>query len=278
MKTFNRIMTAGMSLVLTLSIAGCSASSGSTASSKDHLARIKEAGVLHVGVEGDWQPFNYHADPSDPSSKLEGYDVDVAAEIARRIGVDAEYTESDFDSLLNGVHSGADGFDIVANGVTMDDERRQSYYFSDAYLYDPAVLVVREDDNDIKSFEDIKGRVAVNSLGSTYAEIDEKYGATVINLDTLAECMDAVKNGNQDASVTINAQTSVQDYFKTNGQDGLKIAARMEDPDEYGIAMQKDADNDTLLKAVNDALADMRKDGTLTDLSNKYFGADLTNK
>ena len=245
-----------------------SASSASTAAAADHLARIKESGKLGIGLEGDWQPFSYH----DDSDQLIGFDVDVAAGIADYLGVEPSYTEEKWSGLFTGLSSGVS--DIVANGVDITEERKQTYDFSDPYAYDHTVLVVRADNEDITSFDDLKGKTTANSIGSTYMELGESYGATVSGVESLAECMAMVTNGQVDA--TINAETSVQDYLKTTGDTSLKIVARSDDATEYAIPLVKGDDNATLLAAINEAIAHMREDGDLAKASETYFGADLT--
>lgn len=244
------------------------AQTSDSGSSSDHLARIKEAGVVTVATEGAWSPFTYH----DESGELVGFDVEVAKGIAERLGVTAEFREGDFDGGLVGVSQGT--FDMMANGVDVTPDREETFDFSDPYAYDHAVLVVRADNDDIRSFEDLKGRTTTNSVGSTYAAMGEEYGATVLNVPTLGETMANVINGNADA--TINANTSVQDYFNTTGTTELKIAATDEDTTEYAIPLAKGSDNDSLREAINSAIADMRQDGTLKSLSEKYFGSDIT--
>ena len=245
-----------------------SASSASTAAAADHLARIKESGKLVIGLEGDWQPFSYH----DDSDQLVGFDVDVAAGIADYLGVEPSYTDEKWSGLFTGLSSGV--YDIVANGVDITEERKQTYDFSDPYAYDHTVLVVRADNDDITSFDDLKGKTTANSIGSTYMELGESYGATVSGVESLAECMAMVTNGQVDA--TINAETSVQDYLKTTGDTSLKIVARSDDATEYAIPLVKGDDNATLLAAINEAIAHMREDGDLAKASETYFGADLT--
>ena len=114
--------------------AASTASSASTAAAADHLARIKESGKLVIGLEGDWQPFSYH----DDSDQLVGFDVDVAAGIADYLGVEPSYTEEKWSGLFTGLSSGV--YDIVANGVDITEERKQTYDFSDPYAYDHTVL------------------------------------------------------------------------------------------------------------------------------------------
>ena len=104
----------------------------------------------------------------------------------------------------------------------------------------------------------------------------EKYGATVVNVPTLGETMELVLNKTADA--TINADTSVRDYLNTTNETSLKVAAVSSDVTSYAIPLKKGPDNDSLREAVNKAIADMRSDGTLKTISEKYFGADITEK
>ena len=278
MNRFNKI---ALATVMTLGIAGCSsqpAAAGSTGTSegnttteeKDHLTRIQEAGKIVVGLEGNWQPFSFH----DEDDKLVGFDVEVATEVAKRIGVEAEFVEGAWDGLFTGLSTGV--YDLVVNGVDVTEDRKATYDFTDPYAYDHTVLVVGTDNTEIKTFEDLEGKTTANSIGSTYMEIGEQYGATVSGVDSLTETMTMVISGQVDA--TINASTSVNDYLKTTGETRVKIVAESEDATSYAMPLPKNAGNETLLEAINKALAEMREDGTLAELSEKYFGADLTNE
>ncbi|MGM9942075.1 MAG: transporter substrate-binding domain-containing protein [Bulleidia sp.] len=235
----------------------------------DHLARIQSAGKLIVGLEGDWQPFSFH----DKDDVLRGVDVEVAQEIAKRIGVEAEIVEGKWDGLLTGLSTGT--YDIVVNGVDITEEREKTFDFSDPYIYDRTVLVIKEGTEGITSFEDLKGRTTANSIGSTYMEMGESYGAEVQGVDDLTKCMDMVKNGTVDA--TINASTSINDYITTTGETCFQIVDES-DTMPYAIPMKKGEDNDSLRAAINTALKSMRDDGTLKAISEKYFGSDLTNE
>ena len=256
----------------TVLLCACGSGSASNASGNgaDHLAKIKSAGKIVVGLEGDWQPFSYH----DDNDKLVGYDVEVAKNIAKKLGVKADIQEGPWDGLFAGMDSGR--YDIVVNGVDVTEEREKKYDFSDPYAYDHTVLIVKKGNTDIKSFDDLKGKTTANSIGSTYQEIGEQYGATVKGVDTLVETLQMVKNGQVDA--TINASTSFGDYMKYNPDDPLEIAATAEEATAYAIPMEKGEVNATLKEAINKALKEMRDDGTLKQLSEKYFGADLTNE
>lgn len=245
----------------------CTTAACTTKTEDDHLARIKTEGKIVVGLEGDWQPFSFH----DQDDVLCGVDVEVAKGIAERIGVEAEIVEGKWDGLLTGLSTGT--YDIVVNGVDITDERKETFDFSDPYIYDRTVLVIKEGTEGIASFDDLAGKTTANSIGSTYMEMGEAFGATVQGVDDLTKCMDLVKNGTVDA--TINAATSINDYIKTTGETGFVIVDES-DTVPYAIPMKKGEDNDTLREAINQALQDMREDGTLKAISEKYFGSDLT--
>ena len=254
------IAVAAVALLFT----GC----GQTKTAGSHLDRIKNAGKLVVGLEGDWQPFSFH----DENDNLIGFDVEVAQNIAEILGVKAEIIEGPWDGLLAGESAGT--YDIIVNGVDATPERQETYDFSDPYAYDRAVLVTAAGNEEIKTFTDLSGKTTANSTGSTYMEIGELYGATVKGVDTLAETMTMVKNGQVDA--TINASTSVQDYLMTTGETGVVVVAKMEEVTPYAIPLVKGEDNAELKDAINDALKQMRESGKLAELSKKYFGEDLT--
>ena len=271
---FRLLMKFGLGLFLagsaSLMLVGCdkAPSRNSASASQDHLARIKSSGELKVGLEGDWQPFSFH----NEKDQLVGYDVEVAQNLAKKLGVKAKIVEGPWDGLFAGMDTGR--YDLVINGVDVTPDRAKTYDFSTPYAYDRTVLITRSDNNDIHSFNDLKGKTTANSIGSTCQEIGEKYGAKVSGVDTLAETLQMVKN--RQVQATINASTSYGDYMKHRPDEPLKIAATMDKVTEYAIPMKKGEDNASLKKAIDNALQEMKNDGTLSKLSVKYFGADLT--
>lgn len=263
-----------LATLLATTLIGCSSTTSSTTAStssdQDHLTRIQEAGKITIATEGVWSPFTYHDETTD---ELVGFDVEVAAAVAEKLGVEADFKEVNFDGGLTGVAEGT--FDMMANGVDVTEERSLSYDFTEAYAYDHAVIVAKTGNTDIKSFSDLSGKTTANSTGSTYAAMGEDNGATVTNVDTLGETMDLVLDGSVDA--TINANTSVQDYFNTTGNsDKLSVVVTDEETTEYAFPLKKGTDNDTLREAINKAIEELREDGTLAEISNKYFGSDIT--
>ena len=278
-RTFISMMSV-MAAAGVLTLSGCSNSSTSTAassgassaagSSADQLAAIQASGKLIVALEGAWQPWSYH----DESDTLVGYDVEVSRAIAEKLGVEPEYVESDWDSLFAGLDAGR--FDMVCNGVEVTDERALTYDFTTPYGYIHTALAVRKDNDEIKTFEDLKGKTTANSLASTYMELAESYGATVQGIDTLEETIQLLAAGRIDA--TLNADVSFYDYLNVHPDADFKIVAQTEDASHVAIPLRKGDNSATQLEAVNNAIDELRADGTLKELSEKYFGQDISSE
>ena len=280
-RTFISLMSV-MAAAGVLTLAGCSSNSGSSAAASgsassaastgaaDQLAAIQANGKLVVALEGAWQPWSYH----DESDTLVGYDVEVSRAIAEKLGVEPEYVESDWDSLFAGLDAGR--FDIVCNGVEVTDERAKTYDFTTPYGYIHTALAVRKDNEDIKSFEDLKGKTTANSLASTYLELAESYGATVQGIDTLEETIQLLTAGRIDA--TLNADVSFYDYLNVHPDADFKLVAQTEDASHVAIPVRKGDDSASLLEAINTAIEELRADGTLKALGEKYFGQDISSE
>ena len=278
-RTFISMMSV-MAAAGVLTLSGCSNSSTSTAASSgassaagsaaDQLAAIQASGKLIVALEGAWQPWSYH----DESDTLVGYDVEVSRAIAEKLGVEPEYVESDWDSLFAGLDAGR--FDMVCNGVEVTDERALTYDFTTPYGYIHTALAVRKGNDEIKTFEDLKGKTTANSLASTYMELAESYGATVQGIDTLEETIQLLAAGRIDA--TLNADVSFYDYLNVHPDADFKIVAQTEDASHVAIPLRKGDNSATLLEAVNNAIDELRADGTLKELGEKYFGQDISSE
>ena len=136
----------GLATALTAGLAACSGGSPSgdsatttTAAGEDALAQIQESGVLRVGTEGTYSPFTFH-DPQ--TNELTGYDVEVVTAVAEQLGVEAEFSETQFDAIFAGLEAGR--YDVIANQVTINEERQAKYDLSDPYTVSTGVVVTVE--------------------------------------------------------------------------------------------------------------------------------------
>lgn len=268
-RTFISLMSV-MAAAGALTLAGCSSENKTTAASgsADQLETIQKNGKLIVALEGSWQPWSYH----DESDTLVGYDVEVSRAIAEKLGVQPEYVESDWDSLFAGLDAGR--YDMVCNGVEVTEERAKTYDFTTPYGYIYTALAVRKDNEDILTFEDLAGKTTANSLASTYMELAESYGAKVQGIDTLEETIQLLTAGRIDA--TLNADVSFYDYLNVHPEANFKLVSKTADASHVAIPLRKGEVSASLLEAVNVAIEELRADGTLKALSEKYFGQDIS--
>ncbi len=235
---------------------------------RDQLTRIQDAGEITIAMEGTWAPWTYH----NENDELVGYDVEVGQKIAEKLGVEPVFVEGEWDGLLAGLDAGR--YDIMINGVEYTDERAEKYDFSMPYGYIHTAIIVRGDNTDINSFEDLDGKSTANTISSTYAQLAESYGATATGVDDLNQTIELLQQGRIDA--TLNAEVTFYDYMNVHPEADLKIAALTEEASHVVIPLRKSEDSDTLRAAVNQALDELRAEGVLSELSVKYFGIDIT--
>ena len=230
------------------------------------LDQIKEAGALRVGTEGTYAPFTFH----DDTGALVGFDVEIGREIAERLGVEAEFVEGSWDGLIAGID--ANRYDVVINQVGITEERQAKYDFSEPYIASKAALVVRGDNTDITSFETLSGKKSAQTLTSNYGKLAQQYGAEVVPTEGFDQSIALVLQGRADA--TINDSLSYFD-FKTQQPDAdVKIVATEADADFSGVLLAKGKPE--LVEAINAALAEIKEDGTYSEISEKYFGEDVS--
>jgi len=242
------------------------ASNTASAADTSLLAEIKQKGVLTVGTEGTYSPFTYH----DDSNKLVGFDVEIAEAVGKELGVKVEFVETKWDSIIAGLD--AKRYDAIFNQVGITPERQEKYDFSTPYTVTRAALIVAEDNSTIKSFDDLKGKKSAQTLTSNYAKIGEKYGAQIVGTDGFNQSADLVLTKRADA--TINDDIAYYDYKKQKPDSKIKIAATLDDASKNAALIRKG--NDSFVKAIDDALAKLASDGTLSTISKKYFESDVT--
>ena len=234
-----------------------------------HLEKVQEEGKLIIASEGMWEPWTY----VDESGNLTGYDVELGKIIAEKMGLEVEFVTGDFTGFLSGLDNGQ--YDLVINGIDVTDERKAKYDFSETYAYAYSYLIVKEDNEDIKSLEDLNGKKITNSLGSSYAILGESYGATNVGGDTFADTINNLVNGYADAS--INSADTYGLYIKEHPDAPIKVVMTI-DPLDVAIPFVKGEYNDTFRQEINKIINDLKTSGELKELSIKFFGTDITTK
>ncbi|MFB6467484.1 amino acid ABC transporter substrate-binding protein [Cytobacillus sp. Hz8] len=236
-----------------------------TESNGDLLAKIKDEGKILIGTEGTYPPFTYH----DDNGKLTGFDVDIANEVAKRLGVKPEYKETQWDAMFAGLD--AKRFDMIVNEVGIRPDRQEKYDFSTPYITSKAVLITNKSNKDIKSFDDLKGKKSAQSLTSNYGDMAKSFGAELVGVEGFNQAVELLSSNRVEA--TINDNLTYLDYKKKKPDAPIKEVAIHKDASQSGIMFRKGSD--TLVAAVNDALADMIDDGTYLKISKKWFGEDV---
>ncbi|GAA1316952.1 amino acid ABC transporter substrate-binding protein [Pseudonocardia xinjiangensis] len=245
------LLAAAVVLLSAVMIVGCSGGSDAT--------------TLRVGTEGTYSPFSFQG----PDGKLTGYDVEVAQAVGAKLGRTVEFVQTPWDAIFAGLESKR--FDLVANQVTITDERRAEYDLSEPYTVSEGVIVTRADNTGITSLADLRGRTTAQSATSNWADVARGAGADVEAVEGFVQAVRLLKDGRVDA--TVNDTLAVGEYQKTTGDTGVKVAGSTGDTSEQAFAARKDSG---LVPEVNRALDELRADGTLARISEKYFGSDVS--
>ncbi len=271
-KISRRDFLAAVAAVSALGLAGCGgtgadAGSASASDDGDLLAQISDRGEMVFATEGTWSPWTFH----NEAGELTGFDIEVARAIADRLGVGATFAEGEWDGLLAGLDSGR--YDTMANGVSVTPEREEKYDFTEPYAYN-RIVVITTADSDIASMEDLEGKTTANTLGSSYATLAESFGATNTGVDDFNQTIQLLESGRIDA--TLNDEVVFYDYMNQHPDAALKIAAENDEPTHVAFPLRREAATESLLAAMNEAIAELREDGTLAELSQEFFGIDIT--
>ena len=285
MKKLTKLTALTLSAALAVGLTACGSTADTTAAESmadtagtettetaggDLLSEIQAKGTITVAMEGTWAPWTYH----DEDDNLVGYDVEVATKIAEKLGVEPQFIEGEWDGLLAGLDAGR--YDIMVNGVDITPERAEKYDFSTPYAFNRTAVITTKDNDSINTLEDLNGKNTANTISSTYAQLAEQYGATVTGVDDLNQTFELLLSGRIDA--TLNAEMTYYDYMKEHPDANAKIAVLTDDANEVAIPMRKGDETATLRTAIDAAIDELRADGTLKELSEKYFGTDISSE
>jgi polar amino acid transport system substrate-binding protein len=272
-------------LAVAVSMAACAAPPANTSTTQqDQLDKVKARGTLRVSTDANYAPQSFF---DEKTKAWTGFDIDVATELAKRLGVKVEFTTPDWSAITAG--SWADRWDISVGSMTITEDRKKVLDFSVPYYFTPAQFAARADLQDsIKTVADLAGKNVCAGESTTYEQyLNGKLtfegmtpppaGVKVIPTKTDAECIQSIQSGRKDYDAVLTALGVVDDGI-SKGAPIVKVGNPVFYED-LAVAVDRSAQpNSKLLTALSDAVNAMHADGTLSALSMKYYGTDLTVK
>ncbi len=240
--------------------------------SQDSWEKVKEKGKIVIGTSGTYYPMDYK---DAKSNELTGFEVEIAKEFSKRLGVKAEFKTMEFDGILPALRNGQ--IDLAANNFTVNEERKKKFDFTIPYKYSYGTIVVRSSDSSgIKSVDDFKNKKFGGSPTSNFADFSRAHGAEVVSYtegtDTILR---DIAVGRIDGF--LNDHLMIELALKQLNDDRLKMLGDIKFQPNVGVMVMK-KDNDELKKKVDGAIKDMLEDGTIKKLSEKFLGSDVTKK
>lgn len=250
--------------------ASADASESAAGDADDSLQKILDKGEFVMGFDENFPPMGY----KDENGELTGFDVELAQEVAKHMNINVKLQPINWKAKEMELNSG--NVDVLWNGFTITDERKEALLMSDPYMQNEQVVVVTKD-SPIKKLADLAGKkLAVQDGSSAQAaiadnpELAASIGEQVNFTDNVMAMMD-VYSGNTDA---LAVDSIVADYYLAKDPGKYVILEETLAPEEYGIGFRKG--EEAFMNAVMDALKKMKEDGTAAKISEKWFGRDVT--
>ncbi|HHV59094.1 MAG TPA: amino acid ABC transporter substrate-binding protein [Clostridiaceae bacterium] len=259
-------------LVLIVLIAAASMLSGCTQTSGTDKSweKVKNKGFLVMGLDSGFPPMGF----TDEKGEIVGFDVDAAREVCKRLGVELKLQPIDWTAKIQELDTG--NIDCIWNGFTINPERIEQVLFTEPYMKNRQVIVVNTSSN-FKNLSDLEGKKLGLQAGSSAADaldasadFKNKLAEVVEFEDNLMVLLD-LESGRIDAALMDEV---VARYQITTGKRSMTILDEALAPEEYGIGFRKQ--DKELMKKVEDTLKEMAKDGTLAEISKKWFEKDIT--
>lgn len=262
--SLKKMTAAALAMVMALSLAACG---GTTDQASDENAGSGEKKTYKIGTDTTFAPFEFQ----DESGKYVGIDIDLMNAIAENQGFAVEFQSLGFNAAVQALEAGQ--VDGVIAGMSITEDRQKQFDFSEPYFDSGVVMGVKDDNVDIESYEDLKGKkvaVKIGTEGQTFAEsIKDEYGFTTVTFDDSNSMYLDVRSGN---SVACFEDYPVMGYAISQGV-GLKMVTEKEQGSSYGFAVNKDQ-NAELLEMFNTGLANIKEDGTYDEIMATYIKDD----
>ncbi|AOM84176.1 Amino acid ABC transporter, periplasmic amino acid-binding protein [Salisediminibacterium beveridgei] len=247
-------------------LAGCGANNDESGESSGSWADIEERGVLQVATSGTLFPASFH----DDEEGLTGFEVELTREAADRLGLEVEFTEMGFDGMLTSINSGQ--VDLAVNDIDINEDREERFLFTEPYKFSYGAMIVRPDDySGIETLEDLEGKKHGGAATTIYMQIAESYGAEGVTYENVTNdtYLRDIENGRLD--VVMNDY-----YLQSLAIEALPEIDVIIHPDLFyhpnNQAMIMKEDNHELQERLNSVIQEMLEDGTVTTLSEQFFG------
>lgn len=249
-------LLASILVVAVLFLSACSSTSGND-------------DVLTIGVDDSYPPMEYR----DENNELVGFDVAMAKALGEKMGVDVEFVSTAWDGIFTGLET--QNYDVIISSVSITPGRMENYLFSEPYLSNGQVIVVRPGDTAVTQPEDLEGLNVGVQIGTTADTAVEKYMEEIeINLtkyDEIIQTFNAMKAGYVDY-IVVDYPVAIE--YVANDPESFEISTAQLTNEPIGVCIRKD---DTEMKeAIDQALEELRSDGTLKAISEEWLGADYT--
>jgi len=231
---------------------------------KSALQEVKEKGVINVGIEGAYPPFNFY----NNSNELEGFDVDITNEIAKRMDVKVNFIATPWDSIIGGLLSKK--YEIIISSMAITEERKQKVDFTEPYYRTGAQLFAPANTDMKDAKTDLKGKKIGVVTGTTFTkEVERLGGEPVLYKSDLLSFQD-LANGRIDGAITDKAVGG--NIIVENDYDAVAVGDILYD-EVAGITVNKGETE--LVKEIDHHIKEMVKDGTYGDISKKWFGTSI---
>lgn len=261
MKKIGMIM---LSVIMVFTIfTGCGTSAGEQDNS---LNRVKDGDKLTIGLDDSYPPMEFR----DNKNKLVGFDIDLGNALAKKLGVKLNIVVTDFNGIVLALQSGK--FDVILASMSMTEERKKQIDFVGPYIDGGQIIVTKAGNNSIKTKNDLKGKVVGVQLGSTGEQAAGKVSGIkeIKKYDKITEAFHEVNIGRIDALV---CDAQVGQYYVSKDKSNYTILKDRLTKEPIAIGIKKK--DKKLEEALNKALEDLKKDGTMSKLSTKWFGYDM---
>ena len=245
---------------------GCKSS---VSGNDNSLTKVKTAGIISIGIDDTYPPMEF----KDSTNTIKGFDIDMANAVGKKMGLKVKFVPTTLDGIFLAMNSKK--FDVVQSSISITSAREKTMIFTKPYIYGGNAVFVRTGDNTISNAKDLKGKTVGIEIGSTSQEVLNKISGIkeVKKYNSTSEAFMDLRTGRIDG---VLSDPQVGDYYISDKKSEFKRAKIMLNQEPIGTAFRK---SDVALRdAYQKAIDDLKKDGTLSKLSVKWFGTDNLKK